>query len=64
MGGKWHLLALLFLKKYAEDPCSSSTHSEVSKLISFLYTLGVFQITFMLYVSMAVCYAVSFRVGI
>ena len=41
-GGKWCLLALLFLEKSPKDLCPSSTGSEIGKQISLPYTPGVF----------------------
>lgn len=51
-GRKWYLLALLFLEMSPEDLCPSSTCCEISKQISLLYILVIFQITaFILYFS-------------
>ena len=42
-GGKWHLLAPLFLDKSFNDLCPSSTHSEMNKYIFLSYAPGGFQ---------------------
>lgn len=54
-GGKCRPPAPLFLEKSPNDTCHSSTYSETSKHISFLFTLGVFRsAAFMLYFKEAV----------
>lgn len=64
---KWHSTLTLFLENPHEDPCPSSTDSQISKHVSFLYDPGIFQtaasMCLFVYLFVTVGCTVSFRVG-